>query len=147
MTLCEGIHRCVVDSHHIGAVMWNNLIMVLRSLSGQSFTAEDGCNTCHCEENPDGTLVAICTSMACINDNLCVANNITYSEGEGEWKFWNLLDSRIQGFKGLKKNFYSMNIHKKYSISTNWTIPTLYWRTYQSYFRYIIEGNESFTGW
>ena len=49
--------------------------------------------------------------------------------------------------KRIKKNFYSMNIHKKYSITTNWTIPTLYWRPYQSSFRYIIEGNKSFMGW
>ena len=57
--------------------------------------------------------------------------------------------SRIQGFKDSKdsKNFYSINIHKKYSITINWTIPRLYWSAYQSSFRYIIEGNKSLTEW
>ena len=88
----RGIHRCAVASLPTKGQLYGMTSSWFCIASGESFTAEDGCNTCHCEENPDGTLVAICTSMACINDNLCVANNITYSEGRREWKISNLLE-------------------------------------------------------
>ena len=46
--------------------------------------AEDGCNTCTCSLMPDGNLVGACTLMLCIEepDNQCVANGVTYMEGE-----------------------------------------------------------------
>ena len=53
-------------------------------IAGESYTADDGCNSCSCTRDQDTNgLVAMCTYMLCPDQppNLCVANGVTYQEG------------------------------------------------------------------
>ena len=59
---------------------YRNFVIVV---TGESFTADDGCNSCFCSRTEEGNLVATCTLMLCPDEpeNQCVANGVTYQEG------------------------------------------------------------------
>ena len=58
---------------------------IVYPVTGDTYPAGDGCNTCSCMMMPDGTLVATCTMAWCPPQPQCYANGITYGEGELPW--------------------------------------------------------------
>ena len=77
------IHNIWISNLVLYRCNWRFCFVIL----GETYTAEDGCNTCHCTRMPDDNLVPTCTIMMCPEpENQCTANGVTYQEGRYQYR-------------------------------------------------------------
>ena len=71
-----------ISSKDVTGRWWVNIYWLY--FPGETYTAEDGCNTCSCSALPGGHLVPACTVRVCPEEpeNHCIANGVTYQAGK-----------------------------------------------------------------